>query len=250
MRHLIRLSLFALAAGASAAGAAVPEDTPRIMVSGSGSVFTPPDVAVIAFTVHGEGDTPDAALRVLTAKQRAVEAGLRGLVEEPAKGGEIALREVRSRECRANNYGAPQLSTGACAVIGHVADLALEIRTRNVARAATAAGLIGRLGGTDPRVSAYLLADPGEAQRRAMAAALTDAKVRAQAIAAGAGVKLGALLSASDGGRIDDPEDIRVTAHRVVAAPPPPPPAPVPVDVTPRPIRTEARASVTYRIES
>jgi uncharacterized protein YggE len=246
MLKLVPLSLVALAVPALA-------DTtppPRIMVTGSGSVFTPPDLAVITYRVHGEGQTSDDAVGALVAKRKAVDAGMRGLVEEPARGGEISIRDVRSRDCSASNYGQPQLSTGACAIIGYVADLQLEIRTRNVAKAATAAGLIGRLGGSDPRVAAFILADPRPAQRRAMAAALADAKVRAQAIADGAGVRLGPIQSVSDGNRIETPEEIVVTASAPPPPPPPPPPvyAPITVDVTPRPIETEARANVVYQI--
>lgn len=244
MLRFVPLSLVALAAPVLA-------DTPppRIMVTGSGSVFTPPDLAIIAYAVHGEGQTSDEAVSAMVAKRKAVDAGVRSLVEEPAKGGDVAIREVRSRDCNASSYGPPQLNSGACAIIGFVADLRLEIRTRNVAKAATATGLIGRLGGTDPRIAAYQLADPRPAQRRAMAAALADAKVRAQAIADGAGVKLGAIQNVSDGNRVETPEDIVVTGSRAMAPPaPPPPPPPVAIDVTPRPIETEARANVVYQI--
>lgn len=244
MLKLLPLSLVALAEPALA-DTTLP---PRIMVTGSGSVFTPPDLAVITYRVHGEGRTSDDAVGALVAKRKAVDAGTRGLVGEPATGGEVSIQEVRSRDCTASNYGQPQLSTGACVIIGYVADLGLEIRTRNIARAATAAGLIGRLGGTDPRVASYQLADPRPAQRRAMAAALADAKVRAQAIADGAGVRLGPIQSVSDGNRIETPEEIVVTAAAAPPPPPPPPPTPIAVDVTPRPIETEARANVVHQI--
>lgn len=224
--------------------------TPRIAVAGSGSVFTPPDLAVIGYSVHGEGTSSDAAVTALVTQRDAIDRGVRTLVETPAKGGEIAIRQVRSRECDASSYGAPRLDTGACAVIGYVADLSLEIRTTRIDKAATTAGLIGRLGGRNPRVASYTLADPRPAQRRAMAAALADAKARAQAIAEGAGVRLGTILSASDGSRGDTPDEIIVTGARAEAPPPPPPPPPAPiaVEVRPRPIETTARANVTYQI--
>lgn len=233
---------------AIAAPALADTPPPRISVTGTGSVFTPPDLAIIAYTIHGEGPTADAAVSALVAKRTAVDNGVAGLVDAAAKGGQVAIREVRDRACSDSSYGPPRLNTGACAITGYVADLPLEIRTRNVARAATAVGLIGRLGGTDPRIANYTLADPRPAARRAMAAALADAKARAEGIAEGAGVKLGTLLSASDGSRTETAEDIVVTGSRVSAPAPPPPPPPIAIDVTPRPIETQARASVTYQI--
>lgn len=245
MRRAVTV-LAGLLLGGAAAAETMP---PRIAVAGRGSVFTPPDMAVVAWSVHGEGATSDDAVRALVAKRDAIARGVRGVVPEEAKGGEVSIRQVRSRECDANGYGPPRLDTGACAVIGHVADLSLELRTASVAKAATVAGLVGRLGGGNPRVASYQLADPRPAQRRAMAAALADAKTRAQAIAEGAGVRLGPILSASDGNADDVPDEIVVTGARAEAPPPPPPPpAPIAVDVTPHPIETEARASVSYQI--
>ena len=232
-----------------ASGAEPP--TPQISVTGSGSVFTPPDLAVVSWTVHGEGPTSDVALTQLNATRRAIDGGIRTLTSATAKGGDVSIRAVRSRECTANSYGPPQLDAGTCAIIGYVADLPLELRTDQLAKVGTITGLIGRLGARDPRVTSFMLADPRGAQRRALAAALADARTRAEAVAQGAQVKLGDLLYASDSGRGDTPDEIVLTgALRAAPAPPPPPPPPPPIDVAvaPRPIETQATARVTYRI--
>ncbi|WP_019516889.1 SIMPL domain-containing protein [Sphingomonas sp. Mn802worker] len=223
--------------------------TPQISVTGSGSVFTPPDLAVVSWTVHGEGPTSDAALTQLNATRRAVDGGVRSLTDAVPKGGNVSIRAVRARECNDNDYDPPRLDTGACVIIGYVADLSLELRTEQVAKVGTITGLVGRLGARNPRVSSFLLADPRAAQRRAMAAALTDARTRAEAIAQGAQVRLGAILYASDSGDRDTPDEIMVTGSRLAApAPPPPPPPPIDVAVAPRPIETQASARVTYQI--
>lgn len=232
------------------AGAGDQPPTPQISVTGSGSVFTPPDLAVVSWTIHGEGPTSDAALTQLNATRAAVDGGVRSLTKAAPTGGEVSIRAVRRSECRANSYGPPQLDAGLCAIIGYVADLSLQLRTTDVAKVGTITGLIGRLGARDPRVSSFLLADPRAAQRRAMAAALADARTRAEAIAQGAQVKLGNLLYAADSSRGDTPDEIVVTAAAAPPAPPPPPPPPPPIDVNvaPRPIETQATARVTYRI--
>jgi len=249
----MKRSWLGLVALAAAPAMAVDEPPARIVVTGTASVSTPPDVAIVAYSIHGEGATSDDALRMLVAKRRAIDGGLATLKgTQPSKGGQVSIREVRSRECSQSSYGAPQLSTGACAIIGYAADLSLQSRTAAVRDAATMAGLIGRLGGTDPRVQSFSLADDAPAKRRATAAALADAKDKADAIAAGAGVRLGAVLSASDGsygGQANDGVVAEDLAGFAPGAPPPPPP-PVPVTITPQPIDTQARVIVTYRIAS
>ncbi|SEK44579.1 hypothetical protein SAMN05216382_0424 [Sphingomonas palmae] len=223
--------------------------TPQISVAGTGSVFTPPDVATVTWTVHGEGPTSDAALTQLNATRRAIDGGVRSLTTATPKGGNVSIRAVRSRDCNANSYGPPQLDAGACAIVGYVADLSLELRTDQVSKAGTITGLIGRLGARDPRVSSFALADPRAAQARAMAAALADARTRAETIAQGARVTLGPILYASDSGNRDTPDEIEVTgAAMALPAPPPPPPPPIDVNVAPAPIETQATARVTYRI--
>lgn len=245
---MIRTPLLLLALTVPIPALAQEPPPPRISVTGQGSVFTPPDLAVIGYSVHGEGAGSDDAVRAMEAKRRAIDAGLKGRVETLGRGGEVSIREVRSRDCNAGSYGPPTLNTGACAITGYVADLSLEIRTRNVVQAATLAGMIGKLGGTNPRVASYRLADPRTAQQRAVAAALNDARTRAQAVAAGSGVTLGALYFASDTGTGPTPDEIIVTASAPPPPPPPPPPEMVSVDATPRPIESNARVSAIYLI--
>lgn len=243
LRLISILPLLALAIPAHA------EDvTPKIVVSGNGTVQTSPDIASIAYTVHGEGETADQAVSALVAKRKAIDAGLARMAgATPPLGGQMVLREVRARECDATAYGQPRLSTGACSVIGVVADLPLTMRTGAVRDAATMVGLIGRLGGQNPRVESFSLSNDEPARRRAVAAALAEAKSKAQAIADGSGVRLGTLLSVTDGdyGR---EREIVVTGSAFAPPPPPPPPPPIAVDATPRPIETQARVTVTYAI--
>jgi uncharacterized protein YggE len=229
---------------------AADEPSPRIMVSGNGSVSTPPDTAVIGYSVRGEGTTSDEAVAALAARRKAIDSGVASLGPAEPRAGEMQVLEVRGRDCfNANNGNRPRLSTGECAVTGYVATLTIEIRTTRVKDSGTIVGLIGRLGGTNPRIERFLLANATDARRRALAAALADARRDAEALAAGAGVKLGGLLSASDGSFSPVvAEDIMVTGSRLMAPPPPPPPPPIAVELSPRPIETQARVTVAYAI--
>jgi len=245
--------LAALVCAGSATAQVPPGPAERVIqVTGTGVVRTPPDLATLEFWLRGEGATADAATQALAAKQKAVLDGLSGLLGRGAEvnTGTVTVIEARGPECAdARGYNSqPRLSEGACAVKGYLATMQGSARTGSVDRAGTAAGLASRLGASDARVQGFVLADPAEAQRRATAAALRDARARAEAIAAGAGVTLGPIASVRDG---YGGGEIIVSANRVAAPPPPPPPAapaPVTLDTKPRPIETRAQVTVTYAI--
>lgn len=234
----------------SVAAGAQDVPRPRVVVSGTGVVTTPPDLATIDYRIVGEGTTSDAAVAAMVATRRRIDAGLASLGGgiDP-RAGEVAVNEVRGADCR-QNYGQPQLSSGPCAVIGYAASLQVSIRTGQVKQAGTAVGLIGRLGGKDPRIGGFMLADAGVAERRAIAAALIDARAKAQAVAAGAGVMLGRVQSVSTTGYGGADQEVVVTGSPVPPPPPPPPPAPIAVDLKPRPIETRAQVTVVYDIVS
>jgi uncharacterized protein YggE len=245
MRQVAGFALFLLATTAPAL--ATPDNgPPRISVGGSGQVFTPPDLATIGYTVRGEGETSDVAVAQMVARRKKVDAGLALFKEIEVRAAQVSVREVRSRECQPN-YGAPTLSTGACAIIGYVAELSVTVRTTLPKQAGTIVGLLGREGASNPSLSGFALADPGAAQRRAIAAALDDAHRKAEAIAAGTGVKVGRLISASNNGfGYIESRDAVYEANVAPPPPPPPPPPPIAVDLTPQPISTQASVTVTY----
>ena len=248
MRH----GLLAGLAFCSTAAMAADEPRPRISVNGTGSVETPPDIATISYRIVGEGPTSDVAVTALVAKRGRIAVGLAALDRriEP-RASEVAIAEVRAPECR-QDYGRPRLSTGPCAITGYVATVQMTVRTTAVKQSGTLVRLIGRLEGSEPRLTGFALADPGAAQRRAIAAALVDAKAKAQAIASGTGATLGRLIAASNSS-YGEARFLRVQddgAAPPPLPPPPPPPAPPPiaVDLTPRPVETQAQVSVTYEI--
>ena len=157
----------------------------------------------------------------------------------------MAITEVRGKDCP--QCGPARLSVGECTVLGFVAELPTTLRTADVSRAGTMIGLIGRLEGTSPSLSDFSLADPKLAQRRAIAAALADAREKADAIAGGTSRRLGRLLAASYGNmNADNTNDIVVTARRVESPTMVMPP--IVVDLNPQPIETAALVTVMYEI--
>jgi uncharacterized protein YggE len=204
------LKLIALALVTSAHAAAVQAqpvvqavaERPRIVVGGFGEVKTPPDVATIGYMVRGEGTTSDEAVRAMTATATRIEAGLRAIdpTAEP-RTSDVKVNAVKSSDCKEQPYGAPQLSSGSCAIVGYVARQLVTLRTAAAKDAGTMVGLVGRGGGLDARINSFGLRDPKAAQQQATAAALADAAAKATGIAAATRVRLGPILLVTSGAR-------------------------------------------------
>lgn len=222
-----------------------------IEVTGTGTVQTMPDVAMLDIWLRGEGATADEATSALAAKQKAVAGGLAALLggDRDLTTGNVTILQVRGDGC-ADGQGydrQPRLSTGTCAIRGYIATMQLALRTHAVTKAATAVGLVSRLGASDARLQGYSLSDPDAAQARARAAAVETARRQAMALASSAGVRLGGVMTVRD----QMGYDVVVSAQRAAPAappPPPPPPPPVEIDAKPRPIDTRAQVYVTYAI--
>jgi uncharacterized protein YggE len=225
-------------------------ERPRIVVEGYGEVKTAPDLAIITYTIRGEGSASDDAVRAMTTRGASIEAAIRNIDDdaEPLTS-EVKVTPVRSDDCKETDYGSPQLSSGACAVLGYVATQAVKVYTKAVNGAGTMVGLIGRGGAFDAQIDSFELQDPHAAQQRALASALLDASTKAAAIAAASRVTLGTLLNISTA-RAQRDGEIVVTGSRrrpqlneLPAAAPP-----VAVDLTPESITTSADVTVTYAI--
>ena len=226
--------------------------SPRIVVTSAATIPSPPDRAVVSFSVHGEGATSDEAVRAMVAKRDAIEKGLASVSAQPdIRAAQVGLAEVRGRDCNRNTYGNPRLSTGECAIVGYTADLQMEVRTAAVNEAGTMVSLAGRLGATNPHIDRFFLAEDKEIRRRGITEALAEARLQAETIARASGVRLGSVLSVSNlsfngPGPFDE---IVATAQRVSAPPPPPPPQPVAIGLKPRAIETQVRVQVVYAIQ-
>lgn len=240
------LSVAALAA-AQGVHASEPNEVSKIVVEGSGSVKSPPNVANISYDVQGEGQTSDQAVGALVAKSAAIESALRSM--DPSlvlHNATVRIQAVRGDDCKEEEYSDNlHLSKGACAIVGFVATQDFDAKTSLVADAGTMVGLAGRHGASDPKIDSFGLADQREAKRGAIADALADAKAKAEAIAAGSNTKVGDLLVVTlDGAR--GGEEIVVTGMKRLSANEAP--APIAVKVAPTPVTTTANVTVTYAI--
>lgn len=251
-----KVSIAIASLAASQAGSAAPQAgfqllavPARIEVSGSGEVKYMPDVAIIGYTIRGEGPSSDDAVRAMTASAARIRSAI-AVVDAAAepKTNEVRIAEVKSTDCKEQSYGPPQLSTGACAISGYVATQSVTLRTSAVRESGTLVGLVGRAGGLNPRIESFTVRDSRPQQQQAIAAALADAAGKAAAIAAASHVQLGPILNVTSGPR-NDAQQIVLNGSRVGAPPPPPPPPPpVPVSVVPELLTTNSFVTVVYSI--
>lgn len=85
---------------------AAPERT--LQVTGTATVRTEPDIALLDIYLRGEGPTPDAATTAIAAKQKAVANGLAGLLGPNTEltGSNVTIIKARSGTCAdARGYG-------------------------------------------------------------------------------------------------------------------------------------------------
>jgi uncharacterized protein len=252
-----KLLAVALLAGAKVGSAsaqpviqAVPE-RPRIIVDGYGEVKTTPDLAIVTYTVRGEGSSSDDAVRAMTAQDARIEGALRKVdaAAEPQTG-DVKVTPVRSDDCKETQYNSPQLSKGPCAILGYIATQSITVRTSAVNDAGTMVGLVGRAGAFDARINDFALRDSHLALQQATNTALSDAATKAAAIALASHVTLGTILSINTTPQ-QVGEQLIVTGSRrpvTVSSPMVLAPPPVPVKVNPEPITTSANVTVTYAI--
>ena len=218
---------------------------PRIEVTGYGEVKTPPDVATITYTVRGEGQASDDAVRAMAASAARIDAAIHGL--DPAadpQTSEVKVEAVRGSDCKDREYGQQQLSIGACAISGYVATESVTLHTLDVKDAGTIVGAIGRANGLDPRISSFDMRDNRPEQQQAINAAVADATAKAAAIAASLHLRLGALLNVTSPPRTDK-QQIIVSGRRISRANALPA---IAVPIVPEPITTTSYVTVAYAV--
>jgi uncharacterized protein YggE len=164
-----------------AANAQAPMRT--ISVAGEGSVTAANDTARLGFGVEGRGATRRAALRRSSANLRRVLAALKGLDVADRDLRTRGVSVVRRRDRRGRKLPGYIARGGVTAVVRDVT------QTGAVVDAAVAAGAASVDG------PSFFIDDPQAVLRRALVAAFRDARTKAAALAAEAGLTLVQTMS-------------------------------------------------------
>jgi uncharacterized protein YggE len=171
----------ALAAPAAAAGEG-------ITVVGSGTARAVPDVAEWSFGVQTAGETAAAALAANSAAMDDVVAALSG----------SGIGEDDLRTEQVSVY--PRMSEDGRAVVGYDASNTVRATIRDLERAGGTVDAAVAAGANQVYGPTLTLSDSKAHYRAAVEAAFDDAVARAEAIAAKAGVSLGAPIAIVESG--------------------------------------------------
>jgi uncharacterized protein YggE len=162
-----------------------------IVVPGNGRVSVEPDIATLRLGVLVVRQTAGAARESAAVAMTAVLEAL------AAKG--VAKRDLRTALLSLSPVTDYSSDKGP-RVTGYQAANSVSVTVRDLASAGTLIDAALAAGATSLDGLDFRVADPSAAEDEARKDAMADAKRRAQTIAGAAGVKLGAVVSVSEGG--------------------------------------------------
>jgi uncharacterized protein len=171
------------ASSAVAATAAAPR---TITVQGTGIVKTTPTVADFTFGVAANGATASAALSANAAKMNKVISAL--------KGRGIAAGDIQTAQISLQ----PNRNQAGDKILNYTATNSVAARVRSIAKAGPVVDAAVSAGANEISGPSLTVTDQLLLSRRALKAAVVDARGRAQAIASAAGVSLGPIQSVSE----------------------------------------------------
>jgi uncharacterized protein YggE len=187
MRTRLMIILFVVAVVAAAAADAAAAARRTITVEGTGIVTSVPDQAQFTFGVSTTGTTARAALTGNSTRMNRLIAA----IERQG----VPQREIQTAQISLT----PNTNENGTKILDFTASNSVTVTTRSIATsgaivdAAVAAGA-NQVGG--PSLSP---SDQLALERRALGAAITDARARALAIAVASHVRLGAVQTVQEG---------------------------------------------------
>jgi uncharacterized protein YggE len=187
VRRLGIVGLAAMVAAAAFFAGAGSAAAPRtITVNGTGVVTSIPDQADFTFGVSANGSTASAALTANGKQMTKVIAVLKGLG--------IAGRNIQTAQISIT----PNTNQAGTTVVNYTATNSVTARTRNIATAGKVIDAVVRAGANLVGGPSLSPSDQHALSRKALKAAVADARARAAVIAAAAHVKLGRVRSVTE----------------------------------------------------
>jgi len=193
-RHTLLL-VAAIATLAMSGLARADDDTPRILVSGVGTVDVAPDMAVLQLTVTREAETARAAL---DANSSAMSEVLDAMQQEG----------IEKRDLQTSNfsiqpkyvYPAPRApgERQQPRIVGYTVRNSLTVRVRDIEQVGAILDKSVTLGVNEGGNITFTNADPSPTITRARTRAVQDALSKGKTLADAAGVKTGKILEISE----------------------------------------------------
>jgi uncharacterized protein YggE len=193
------VALLAGAAGADGATAAATQHS--IVVSGNGSVATVPDRAQLSFGVSSDARTASAALRANAGEMTKVIAAL--------KQQGIAAADIQTQFVSLSSRYSPN----GADIVGYTATNSVNATVRKLDKVGGLIDAAVDAGANQVFGPNLVRSDQTALYRRALRAAITNAKGKAQAIARASGLRLRRITDVTEnGGPAPVPEAAKVGA--------------------------------------
>jgi uncharacterized protein len=175
------------------AGSASSSSARTITVNGTGTVTTVPNRALFSFGVTTQGRTAVAALAENAAEIRKVIEAL--------KAAGIAAKDIQTESVQLS----PRYSNDGETILGYTASNTVAATTRDINRAGSIVDAAVAAGANQVSGPSLTRSDSNALYRQALKAAVADARLRAQAIAAASHVRLGPVRSVAEGSSAPPP---------------------------------------------
>ena len=182
---------------------------PRIVtMSGHGEARAIPDTAMLSAGVSAQAPTAAAALAANTARMQTVLAALK-------------KQGVPDKNIQTSNFSiSPQYANGngeAPRITGYQANNQVEVRLDDVSKLGITLDALVTAGANQMNGVSFSIRDDAALLAQARAAAVTDARLKAETFSKAAGVNLGAILSIGENGN-EGPRPIFAAAPMMARA--------------------------------
>jgi uncharacterized protein YggE len=188
------------ATGADFAQPSGASGLPGITVVGTGTASAVPDVSDWSFGVQSDAASAADALNAASASSRKIVAALHDAG--------IDRKDIRTEQVSVY----PRMTSDGRAVEGYSASASVSAVVRDLGRSGEVVDAAVQAGANQVYGPSLRLSDQRSHYRAAVDAAYDDAKARAEAIAAKAGVTLGAAVAIVEGGGYGGPVPLGVRA--------------------------------------
>ena len=189
--------------------AAAQTPPPRVVtMSGHGEARAVPDTAMLSAGVSAQAATAAAALAANTARMQAVLAALKKL-------------GVPDKDIQTSNFSvSPQYTSGngeAPRITGYQATNQVEVRREDVSKLGVTLDALVTAGANQMNGVSFSIRDDAALLAQARAAAVAEARLKAETFSKAAGVSLGPILSIGEGGN-DGPRPLFAAAPMLARA--------------------------------
>ncbi len=170
---------------ASSSGPSAKEPPHLITVSGTATVTTPPDEAVVTLGVSSQGTDGSTAFQANATKMKAI---MRALQQSGVASADISTTGLNLNQ-HTKDAGTPQQTTV------FTAQNEVQVTIHDLTKVGTAISAAIAAGASNVRNVQFQLSDPTAVSQRALAQAVDGARSKAEAMAKTAGASLGPIVS-------------------------------------------------------